>query len=209
MAVSLTNANGDPISSFGSGNSAYATGTQTNPFTSSPAATFGDMAAEDKSAPNSLISPRTFGDLADTNTGTSTATVAGSTAGLGYSNDPRSAVNTPRRSGGGMQMSGALGSAPKVLPDGPPAQRPQKPKPEQSKPQQSKPQQSSTTQGPEQPPEPGTSEPGSPTPTPTPSSPPPGRNDEFATGATSGRGTSPSGVLKAAKTLAPLALDAL
>lgn len=69
MAVSLTNANGDNVSLFGSGNSLFAHGTQTNPASMAPAQTFEDLAADP-----AQITP----------------TAAGSTQHLGYADISKS-----------------------------------------------------------------------------------------------------------------------
>jgi hypothetical protein len=115
MAVSLVNANGDPISTFGSGNTAYAQGNKTNAF-ESQSDPF-DY-AEDKSAPT-LLSPRTFGST-NTNQGEATQTVAGSTAGLGYGS--LSDIKAPRGTrrsggGGGGTKPGGGGAGIKLNPD--------------------------------------------------------------------------------------------
>lgn len=113
MAVSLVNANGDPISTFGSGNTAYAQGNKTNAF-ESQSDPF-DY-ADDKSAPT-LLSPRVFSDSTDVNQGEATQTVAGSTAGLGYGSlsDIKAPRGTRRGGGGGGQSSGRAGA--KLNPD--------------------------------------------------------------------------------------------
>lgn len=68
MAVSLLNANGNPVGSFGTGNSQFASGSQTNPFMTTPARAFSDV---------------TNGRSANTPARMS-ATRAGSTASLGF-----------------------------------------------------------------------------------------------------------------------------
>jgi hypothetical protein len=101
MAISLTTANGDPVSLFGSGSSQFAMGQKTNAFEAN--ANPFDYAA-DKSAPGqTLLSPRTFGDSTDPNQGAATQTVAGSTAGLGYGDlrDTKAPRGTRRGGGGG------------------------------------------------------------------------------------------------------------
>jgi hypothetical protein len=114
MAVSLVNANGDPISTFGSGNTAYAQGNKTNAF-ESQSDPF-DY-AEDKSA-WTLLSPRTFGST-NTNQGETTQTVAGSTAGLGYGSlsDIKAPRGTRRSGGGGGTKPGGGGAGIKLNPD--------------------------------------------------------------------------------------------
>jgi hypothetical protein len=52
MSVSLVNSNGDPISTFGSGNSAFATGNTTNPGLFSSFRTFGDSGGVNGSGTN-------------------------------------------------------------------------------------------------------------------------------------------------------------
>ncbi len=115
MAVSLINANGDPVSTFGSGNTAYAQGNQTNAFQSN-ADPF-DY-ADDKTAP-SLLSPKTFGDSTDPNQGEATQTVAGSTAGLGYGSlsDIKAPRGTRRGGGGGGRRSGGGNASASLVPD--------------------------------------------------------------------------------------------
>lgn len=127
MAVALK-----PIDTFG----------ETNPFTSTPSPTFGDIAAEDRSAPG-LFSPKTFGQLGGGNgSGTTgalsaiTQTTAGSTSGLGYS-DPSEGHGGTRGSGGINGGGSAAGNGIKLAPDEPiglPAAKVPDIKPKPSKP---------------------------------------------------------------------------
>jgi hypothetical protein len=97
MALNLQNANGDPVSLFGSGNSAYAMGQKTNAF-ESQSDPF-DY-AEDRTAPGALMSPKTFGAISDVNAAEHTMGLAGSTNSLGFG-DLRDvkAPRSPRRGG--------------------------------------------------------------------------------------------------------------
>jgi hypothetical protein len=114
MAVSLTNANGDPVSLFGSGNTSYAMGQKTNAFEAN-ANPFAYAEDKTKTAP-SLLSPRTFSDTANVNEGETTATTAGDTQSMGYTNDPRQAVHGTRSGGtGGAKAAGRAGA--KLIPD--------------------------------------------------------------------------------------------
>jgi hypothetical protein len=99
MAVSLLNANGDPVSSFGTGNSQFATGSHTNPFMTSPARTFGDL-TNDRSA----NTPARM-----------TATRAGSTTSLGYGDPAKS--SSGRSDGGGGGGGGSRAASPSLVPD--------------------------------------------------------------------------------------------
>lgn len=102
MAVVLRNTNGDPVDTFGSGS-------PTNPFTSGVGVRFGDIAAQDQSAPG-LFAPRTFGQMGEVNAGTSTATKAGSTDSLGYG-EARVPTQAPHGGGGGNGFGGATPAA--------------------------------------------------------------------------------------------------
>jgi hypothetical protein len=115
MAVSLTNADGNPISTFGSGNTAYAQGNRTNAFESN-SDSFDYANADDTSAPT-LLSPRTFGDTADVNAGEATQTHAGSTSDLGYDTTVKRSMRGGGGHGGGGSGRSAGGSGETLLPD--------------------------------------------------------------------------------------------
>jgi hypothetical protein len=121
VSVSITDADGRPVSNFGSGNSAYSTGIQANNslFTNFEG---GPDANEMANAPG-LKSPTTFGDEGSTTDAgagrESTVGQAGNTASLGFG-DLRN-VKAPRRPGGGGGGGGGGGSSsgaatPKLLP---------------------------------------------------------------------------------------------
>ena len=97
--ISLTNASGDPVSSFGTGNSAFAQGQQTNPGGSTPGATFGQQARSGLS---------NAGFSANTPSPTSQV-LAGNTQSFGYSS--LGGQSRGARRGGAMGGGGGVGGA--------------------------------------------------------------------------------------------------
>jgi hypothetical protein len=136
MAISLTNAQGDPVSLFGSGNSTFATGDRVNPSSTTAMPTFGDIAGD---RPPGLFSNfRTFGDTAasgasQTTAAPTTKTRAGSTQ-LGYTNLATSQRGARGRGGAVTGKTGGAVAPTKLVPDqeignskGKPIEPPQRP----------------------------------------------------------------------------------
>jgi hypothetical protein len=136
MAVSITNANGEFVSLVGAGNTAYAGGTPTNPGSFSSGQSFGQSGAGNGSG--SFGAPAAISNFGSpTRPGASrnspseiTATRAGSTSDLGYT-DPAAASRGTRSGGGGGGGAGSGGaSSPQLtarLPIGIAAAKPKQP----------------------------------------------------------------------------------